>query len=89
MKAILDVLIFRRMISPFVLQLLFWAGIGGVLYGTYILYSRDHWAWPVSLFFGTLLTRVLFERAILSFEAYGRLHEISTKLDRFLKDTGK
>ncbi len=80
MQMILDVLLFRRMVSPAVLQLLFWAGIGGVLYGTYVLLELEQWAWPYALVFGTLLVRVLFERAIIAFRSYDRLGQICDEL---------
>lgn len=66
------------MISPVLLQILFWAGIGGVVYGTYVLIKLEHWAWWMALLFGTLLTRVIFERAIISFRTYDRLDEIAS-----------
>lgn len=81
MNALRDVLTFRKMVSPFVLQILFWAGIGGTLYGTYVLIELEHWAWWLALVFGLLLTRVIFERAILSFRTYDRLTEIAIALD--------
>ena len=75
-------LVFQKMISPILLQILFWAGIGGVFYGTYVLIILDHWAWWIALVFGSLLTRVIFERAILSFRAYDRLDEIASLLKK-------
>ena len=80
MSSIVQVLTFRKMISPVLLQVLFWGGIGGVLYGTYVLLQLDQWAWWVALVFGSLLVRVIFERAILSFRSYDRLNEISVSL---------
>jgi len=80
MSNIRQVLSFERMISPFLLQILFWAGIGGVLYGTYTLIVLDQWAWWMALVFGTLLVRVIFERAILSFRSYDRLNDIASLL---------
>lgn len=68
------------MVSPVLLQFLFWAGIAGVLYGTWVLISLEHWAWWIALVFGTLLVRVVFERAILSFRMYDRLDEIAATL---------
>jgi hypothetical protein len=70
------------MIAPTLLQLLFWAGIGGVLYGTWALIELDHWAWWMALIFGTLTTRILFEAGILAFRSYERLCEIRDALDR-------
>jgi len=68
------------MISPVLLQILFWAGIGGVFYGTYTLIKLEQWAWWIALVFGILFVRVLFERAILSFRSYDRLDEMSSLL---------
>lgn len=82
MATFMQVLSFRRMISPALLQILFWAGIGGVLYGTYTLIKLEHWAWWTPLVFGSLLVRVTFERAILSFRSYDRLDEIPTMLSK-------
>mgnify|MGYP001815222331 CR=1 FL=1 len=31
MNALVDFLLFRKMVSPLLLQILFWAGIGGTL----------------------------------------------------------
>jgi len=70
------------MISPVILQVLFWAGIGGVLYGTWVLFDLGHWAWPLPLIFGTLAVRVIFEMAILAFRSYDRLGEIRDELRR-------
>ena len=81
MVTFLEILSFRKMISPVLLQILFWAGIGGVFYGTYTLIKLDQWAWWIALIFGSLLVRVIFERAILSFQSYDRLNEISSLLE--------
>jgi len=76
MKIVFDILTFERMISPFLLQILFWAGIGGTLYGTYDLIRLEHWAWWMALIFGVVVTRVIFEFSILAFRAFDRLNEI-------------
>ncbi len=80
MTAFKEILTFRRMVAPVVLQILFWAGIGGTLYGTYVLYRMDNWAWPFPLIIGTLFTRVLFETLILAFRAYDRQCDIHAEL---------
>lgn len=80
MSNFMRVLSFQKMASPVLLQILFWAGIGGVLFGTYVLIRLEHWGWWVALIFGTLLTRVIFERGVLSFRAYDRLDEIASSL---------
>ena len=80
MNTIIDYLAFRRMIAPVLLQVLFWAGVGGTLYGTWVLISLYHWAWWMALVFGLIATRILFEGLILAFRAYDRLSEISAAL---------
>jgi hypothetical protein len=77
MKVLIDFFTFKTMVSPTVLQVLFWAGIGGCIYGSYVLVKLDNWAWWMPLIFGTLVTRVIFERAILAFRSYLRLSEIA------------
>ncbi len=76
MKMLRDILTFQKMISPVLLQILFWAGIGGTLYGTWVLIRLEHWAWWMAFLFGLLATRVIFEFAILAFRAFDRLSEI-------------
>lgn len=76
-----DILLFRKMVAPSILQVLFWAGIGGTLYGTYVLIELDNWAWPFPLVFGTLAVRVLFEVLLLMFRIYDRLGDIVDRLD--------
>lgn len=76
-----DFLTFKTMVSPVVLQILFWAGIGGTFYGAFLLFTLGHWAWWMALVFGSLLTRVMFEFALLSFRSYARLSEIAAALD--------
>ena len=80
MKPVLELLLFRRMISPVILQLLFWGAIGGVVYGTYVLVELGNWAWPLALVFGTLTVRVMFEMAILAFRVHDRLGEVRDAL---------
>ena len=67
---------FRSLVTPALLQILFWAGIGGCLYGTWWLYTHDNWAWMMSISFGPLLTRVIFESLILRFRTYDELVKI-------------
>ena len=52
----------------------------GTVYGSYWLFIHDHWAWWVALIFGTVLTRVLFEFALLAFRSYDRLVEVRDAL---------
>ena len=80
MRVLADIYRFRVMIAPFLLELLFWSGIAGTLYGAYWLYTHDNWAWWTALVFGTLLTRVIFEFGLLAFRSYERLTEIRDAL---------
>ncbi|MCP5072825.1 MAG: hypothetical protein GY947_05945 [Rhodobacteraceae bacterium] len=81
MKTLIDIASFQYMIAPYLLQVLFWAGIGGTLYGTYVLYRLDNWAWWLALVFGLLGTRVIFEFSILAFRAFDRLNDIRDFLE--------
>ena len=56
--------------TPVALQVLFWAGIGGSLYGTWWLYMHDNFAWIFSLVFGVLVTRLIFESLIIKYQTY-------------------
>ena len=81
MGALKDVLTFKRLLMPYMLQVLFWAGIGGTLYGTYWLFVHDHWAWWMALIFGTLTTRLLFESMMVRFRSYECLVAIRGRLE--------
>ena len=76
MNTVIAELRFRAMIAPYILELLFWCGLAGTLYGSYLLFAHDYWAWWIALVFGTLLTRLTFEFALLAFRSYDRLVEI-------------
>jgi|GEM_PF-756962 len=75
-----EYLLFRKYVMPSVLQVLFWAGIGGTLYGTWWLYTHDNWAWIMSLIFGTLVTRLIFESLLIKYQTYILLKKINEKL---------
>ena len=76
-----DYLLFKQFIMPYALQFLFWAGICGVLYGTWWLFTHDNWAWILSLVFGTLITRLIFESLIIRYQTYLRLTDMTEKLN--------
>ena len=80
MSAILELLTFRRMIAPLILQILFWAALGGVIYGTWVLIEIGNGVWPLALVLGSLGVRVLFELSMLAFRTYDRLGEIRDAL---------
>lgn len=65
-----DYLLFKNFIMPIALQFLFWCGIAGTLYGSWWLYTHDNWAWIMSLIFGCLITRLIFESFILRYQTY-------------------
>ena len=71
---------FEQFIMPFALQTLFWAAIGGTLYGAWWLYSHDNWAWIIALVCDSLGTRLIFESLILRYRSYIVLTEIHRKL---------
>jgi len=76
-----DYFLFKKFIMPVALQFLFWAGIGGTLYGVWWLYIHGNWAWVLALIFGTLVTRLIFEAFILRYQTYILLSEIRDKLN--------
>ena len=81
MTAIWNVLTFKTMLSPILLQILFWGGVGGTLYGASWLLIRGNWAGWMALTFGLVGVRFIFEMAILSFRNYEALDEIRKKLN--------
>ncbi|MGD9668886.1 MAG: hypothetical protein AB7U75_07480 [Hyphomicrobiaceae bacterium] len=80
MARVFDVLSFRELITPILLEVLFWAGIGGTAYGTVWLLWHNHWAWWMALVFGSLHTRFVCEFTLLAFRSYDRLVEIAGAL---------
>ena len=80
MQLLIEYIKFEKFIIPFATQFLFWSGIGGTLYGTWWLYMNDNWAWIMSLIFGTLTTRLIFENFILKYQTYLCLTDIRKKL---------
>lgn len=84
MSSFKDFLTFRKLLTPYLLQVMFWGGIGGTLYGTYWLFVHDNWAWIMALVFGTMATRLIFESLILRFRTYEALTQISRKLDEVI-----
>ncbi len=81
METLKKYLLFKKLIMPYALQILFWAAIGGVLYGSWWLFTNDNWAWIMSLVFGTLGTRLIFEALLVRYQTYLTLREIKEILD--------
>ena len=82
MNTFKEFLLFKRLIMPVALQVLFWAAIGGVLYGSWWLYTNGNWAWIMSLVFGILVSRLIFEALLVRYQTYVRLNEIKELLDK-------
>lgn len=80
MANIWDILTFKKMLSPILLQILFWGGVGGTLYGAIWLLMRGNWAGWMALIFGLVGVRFIFEIAILAFRNYEALSEIRSLL---------
>ena len=81
METLKKYLLFKKLIMPYALQILFWAAIGGVLYGSWWLFANDNWAWIMSLVFGTLGARLIFEALLVRYQTYLTLREIKEILD--------
>lgn len=76
----LDLLLFRKMIAPTLLQFLFWPAVGAsVYYSLQLILNGNPIGW-VPLLVGTLFVRVVFELWILLFRIYERLGEIQLAL---------
>ena len=80
MHKLTDILTFKTLLAPVLLQVLFWAGMVGNFYGSWWLYSHGNWAWIVSLVFGSLAIRIIFESLMLRFRSYEVLLEIRANL---------
>lgn len=81
-QSLKDFILFKRFLMPIVLQVLFWGGIGGVLYGAWWLFTHDNWAWIMALVFGVPLTRLIFESLIIRYQTYLYVKKISNHLDK-------
>ena len=85
MQVLKEYLKFDRLIMPYALQLLFWVGIGGTLFGSWWLFVNDNWAWVTSITFGPVLTRLIFESLIIRYKTYVYLIEIRNALNEKLE----
>ncbi len=81
MKKLIDILTFRCLVTPVLLQVLFWSGIAGNLYGSWWLYTHDNWAWVMSLVFGTLMIRIVFESLMVKYKTYEAIMTIRDRLE--------
>ena len=84
-QRVLEFIRFRRMISPVLLQILFWPAIAAsIYYSSWLILQGNLIGW-VPLIVGTLFVRVFFEVFILLFRIYEKLTHIHTVLS---KETG-
>ena len=73
-----EYLTFEKMITPVVIQVIFWIGVVAfVIFGLISLFSGAFLAGLGMIILGPLVIRIECELVILLFRAYDRLHEIS------------
>ena len=74
------ILKFEQMISPWLLQLLFWpAAAASIFFSVWLIVEGNAIGW-IPLIVGTLFVRVIFELLILRFRTYEKLQEIEELL---------
>ena len=81
MVELVNVLRFRTMVAPYILEFLFWVALAGNIYGAGWLLAHDHWAWWIALVCGTLIIRLIFELGLLAFRQYACLADIRKALE--------
>ena len=80
-KHLLDFITFRRMISPILLQVMFWPAAGAsIYYSAWLIREGNAIGW-IPLIVGTLFVRVVFEGMILFFRIFEKLSDIETALE--------
>ena len=78
---LLDLVAFRRMISPTLLQIMFWpAAFASIYYSAWLIVEGNLIGW-IPLIVGTLFVRVVFEVMILFFRVFEKLSDIETAID--------
>ncbi len=85
-----DYLTFRKMITPIIIQILFWIGaVGAVLWSLFLIFSGATASYGggglvliglVALFLGPILVRIYCELLILLFRVHDTLNEIKDSL---------
>jgi len=76
-----DFLMFRRLITPTLIQILFWLGMGVLVYvGVKDIMLELYFTAAQVLVVGPLIVRVICELLILSFRINSNLYEINQKL---------
>jgi len=81
-----QILKFEKMVSPWLLQLLFWpAAAASIFYSSRLIFNGNAIGW-VPLIVGTLFVRIVFESLILRFRTYEKLQRIERLLQREQSD---
>jgi len=76
-----DVLTFRRMITPVIIQVIFWIGVVvSLLAAMWMFLVRETMYGVVTLIFGILFVRIYCEILIVIFRVYDALREIRDEL---------
>ncbi len=77
-----DYILFRKMVAPVLLQVLFWpAAFACIYFSIRLILDGQQVGW-VPLIVGTLFVRVVFEIWLLLFRIYDKLSAIHTALQR-------
>lgn len=78
---LLELVAFRRMIAPVLLQIMFWpAAIASIYYSIWLIRQGNSIGW-VPLIVGTLFVRVVFEALILFFRIFEKLSDIHAAIE--------
>ncbi|MCB0112106.1 MAG: hypothetical protein KDE53_39560 [Caldilineaceae bacterium] len=75
-----EYLLFKKMLAPLLLQILFWPAVGASIYYSIWLIVRGYRIGWVPLIVGTLSVRVLFETLITGFRIYEKLDTIASNV---------
>lgn len=86
-----DYLTFRKMITPIIIQIIFWIGaVGAVLWALFLIFSGATTSYAggrlvltglIALFLGPILVRIYCELLILLFRINDTLNEIKASLE--------
>ena len=80
-RYVLDLVAFRKMIAPVLLQIMFWpAAFASVYYSIWLIRQGNSIGW-VPLIVGTLFVRVVFEVLILFFRVFEKLSDIHAAIE--------
>lgn len=87
--AVKDFLSFKKMITPSVIQIIFWLGVGFcVLGGLYTMFAADFLSGLVTLLVGPIVIRIYCEIMIIFFRMNQSLHEMNMKMGASNKKGG-